>query len=303
MHGFALALLGESDRARDSCDAALRSSADLIEYAEGVSHATMALTSLAAGDATAACRAYDGAREKAGMGIHSAGIYGWAALAPLASGDLPAARRWADEVVSIAQGCYRAVGLASRARVEMAQGEPELAKNDLHDALSCAADTGTILGLPDTLECLAKLAADAAGPEAGRLLGSADAVRQRTDEVRLKIHQADHDAWVAALRNAMGDDDFQTAWAEGAALSTEEAIAYGLRGRGERKRPESGWASLTPTELDVVKLVGEGLANKDIATRLFISPRTVESHLRHVYSKLGLTSRVQLVQKAIRQAD
>src|SRR6476469_6415846 len=89
-----------------------------------------------------------------------------------------------------------------------------------------------------------------------------------------------------ALRNAMGGKDCDAAWNEGVALSTEEAIAYALRGRGERKRPSTGWGSLTPTELDVVRLVAEGLPNKDIATRLFISPRTVQSHLRHVYNKL-----------------
>jgi DNA-binding NarL/FixJ family response regulator len=58
----------------------------------------------------------------------------------------------------------------------------------------------------------------------------------------------------------------------------------------------------TPTERDVVRLVSEGLANNDIAGRLFVSPRTVQTHLTHVYSKLGLASRVQLVQEAGRHS-
>jgi DNA-binding CsgD family transcriptional regulator len=118
--------------------------------------------------------------------------------------------------------------------------------------------------------------------------------------VRFKIYDAGCQASVAVLRNALDENDFDAAWAEGAALSTEEAIAYARRGRGQRKRPTSGWASLTPTELDVVRLVSEGLANNDIAARLFVSPRTVQTHLTHVYTKLGLSSRVQLVQEAAR---
>src|SRR5258708_37168634 len=120
--------------------------------------------------------------------------------------------------------------------------------------------------------------------------------------VRFQVHQAGYESSVAALRDAMEEADFDAAWAEGAALSTEEAIAYAQRGRGERKRPASGWASLTSAEQEVVRLVCDGLPNKDIATRLFVSPRTVQAHLTHIYTKLGLTSRVQLAQEAARRA-
>jgi DNA-binding NarL/FixJ family response regulator len=80
---------------------------------------------------------------------------------------------------------------------------------------------------------------------------------------------------VDVLRNSMGDAEFEAAWAEGAALTTEQAIAYPQRGRGERRRSSTGWASLTRAELDVARLVSEGLGNKEVAERLFVSPRTV----------------------------
>jgi DNA-binding CsgD family transcriptional regulator len=151
--------------------------------------------------------------------------------------------------------------------------------------------------------CLAALAGEAGSHrEAVRLFGAAHAIRQRMRAVRFQVWDAGYEDSLAQLRNAMGQPGFDSTWAEGAALSSEEAIAYAQRGRGRRKRPTSGWASLTPTERDVVRLVGEGLGNNDIATRLFVSPRTVQSHLTHVYTELGLTSRVQLAQEATRHA-
>jgi len=193
------------------------------------------------------------------------------------------------------------VALDERARVAIAQGEPDLAECDAHDALVAGTDIGSVLITADALECLAVLAGAADDHRrAARLLGAAQAIRQRSGIARFQIYQAGYESALGEVRNALGDTEFETAWAEGAALSTEEAIGYAQRGRGERKRPPSGWASLTPTEHDVVRRVSDGLSNKDIAARLFVSPRTVQTHLTHIYAKLGLNSRVQLVQEASR---
>jgi DNA-binding CsgD family transcriptional regulator len=64
--------------------------------------------------------------------------------------------------------------------------------------------------------------------------------------------------------------------------------------RGARQRPADGWESLTATERAVSLLVAEGLTNGAVARRLYISPHTVNSHLRHVFAKLGVSNRVAL---------
>jgi DNA-binding CsgD family transcriptional regulator len=167
-----------------------------------------------------------------------------------------------------------------------------------------AMSVGAYLFGPDILECLAPLAAGARRrQDAARLFGAADAARQRMAVVRSRIYQEAFDSALTTLRKTVGDSEFDAAWAEGASLSNDEAIAYAQRGRGERKRPTTGWASLTPTELDVARLVSEGLGNKEIGARLFISPRTVQTDLTHVYAKVGLTSRVQLAQEAARHGE
>lgn len=224
-----------------------------------------------------------------------------AAEAALACGDLASARHRADDALEVAPGFYRMTALTVRAFIAIAQGEPSNAERDAHDALTLAAHTLGYARVADTLECLARLAVDDGNPQyAARLLGAAEAMRQRMGNPRFPMYQAGYEATVTAVREALGQQAFDDTWADGAALSTEEAIGYAQRGRGQRRRPSTGWAALTPTELDVVRLLSEGLPNKDIATRLFISPQTVQTHLTHVYTKLGVSSRVQLVQEAAR---
>ena len=228
----------------------------------------------------------------------------WAAVAALACGDTARARRWVDDAVSATKGMFLCLALGVRARVHVAEGNHEQAATDAYDGLAIVAAMRAYLCAPDFLECLGEVAGAAGNSEhAVRLLGAASAIRQSLALPLFKVYDDQYHALITSLRNALSDNDFDSAWTEGAAMSADEAIAYAVRGRGERKRPSSGWESLTPTELDVVRLVSEGIPNKDIATRLFVSPRTVQSHLRHVYNKLELTSRVQLAQEAARRNE
>ena len=298
-----LALQGHATAAHAAAQSALATSESMGGNAQDTVCSMFAWAALAAGDAAAARRAADEAlrlttpvRDAFSKGVNPI------AEAELACGDLTAALRSADDTLALVPGWYQMNNLTVRAFVGIAQGEPEQAERDAHDALAVAARTGGCMRVADTLECLVRLAADNGNhPYAARLLGAAEAIRQRMGHARFPMYQAGWDAAVTAVREALGQNDFDTAWAEGAALSTDEAIAYAQRGRGARKRPTSGWESLTPMENDVVRLVAEGLGNKDIGARLFISPRTVQTHLTHVYAKLGLTSRMQLVQEAGRR--
>ena len=99
---------------------------------------------------------------------------------------------------------------------------------------------------------------------------------------------------VAGLEDAIGPQAAAEAIAAGTSLTVEEAARMARRSRGARKRPPTGWDSLTPAERDVVDLAVSGLTTPQIAGRLFVSPNTVKTHLSQAYAKLGISSRAQL---------
>jgi DNA-binding CsgD family transcriptional regulator len=85
------------------------------------------------------------------------------------------------------------------------------------------------------------------------------------------------------------------------ALPWEQRAEAELRATGEtvRKRDVSAAEQLTPQELQIAGLVAEGLTNKEIAAQLFLSPRTVDYHLRKVFTKLGIGSRADLIRAGL----
>ena len=83
---------------------------------------------------------------------------------------------------------------------------------------------------------------------------------------------------------------------EGASLaSIDVPRTTPAEGRGTRGRPGAGWDALTPSELKVITLVAEGGPDQEVAGALFVSLATVKTHLTHVFQKLGIRNRTQLV--------
>jgi DNA-binding CsgD family transcriptional regulator len=197
---------------------------------------------------------------------------------------------------------YRGRALLGRARAALMNGEEARAESLGHDGLDVFAGASDPLGVSDALELLGDVAAMwDSHVEAVRLATAGDAIREACGGRRFPFEDASFEIVLASSRDAMGEEAFERARAEGAAMSIEEAVAYAARGRGERKRPSAGWESLTPTELDVVRLAARGLSNPEIAQKLFIARNTVKVHLSHVFSKLGVTSRAELAAEATRR--
>jgi predicted ATPase/DNA-binding CsgD family transcriptional regulator/Tfp pilus assembly protein PilF len=191
-----------------------------------------------------------------------------------------------------AQACYRLGQLAQ------SQGDHYQAETSYHHALGLWEETGRLPNTAKALEALAGLAADQdRGEYAARLFAAAHAFWETTGCLRPPSEQATYDADLTAAQQGLFSDEFAAAWEQGHVLSMREAVAYAVKGRGPRQRPTTGPASLTPAEHQVARLAADGLTNPEIGQRLFVSRRTVQTHLAHVYAKLGISSRKQLTQQ------
>jgi DNA-binding CsgD family transcriptional regulator len=194
------------------------------------------------------------------------------------------------------------LALQGMGKLARSQGDQDRSESLHHEALGLFQEARNKLDAVEALESLAGLAALAEScREAARLFGAAEALRESIGYMRFLVERERYEADVALVREGLADKEFARAWEEGRAMSLDEAVAYASRGRGERKRPSTGWASLTPSELQVVRLVAKGLSNPQIGERLFVSKRTVQTHLKHVFPKLGVTSRAELASEATRR--
>jgi DNA-binding CsgD family transcriptional regulator len=180
-------------------------------------------------------------------------------------------------------------------RLAAARGDWALAQQHALAHLDACVEGGHLTYVPPCLDALGEVAAGLGHDEdAVRLFAAADGARTELGAVRVPAEDEHWSSIEDRLREALGPDGYEAARAEGAKLSTEDALEWARRARGSRKRPPGGWESLTPTEARVVELVAEGLTNPQIGERMFISRATVKTHLAHIFKKLDVHSRTEL---------
>jgi predicted ATPase/DNA-binding NarL/FixJ family response regulator len=187
--------------------------------------------------------------------------------------------------------------------VEWLEGDPRAAEARVKDAARIGDRIGHRWGMATSLEALAWAAGSSGRPErAALLLGASAAVWHELGSVVPPYWQAYHDGCEAAARAALDEGRYRACWQEGYALSRAQATAAALDDQdtvaAARPAPAAAAADgafeLSARELEVARLVADGLSNPAIASALFVSVATVKTHVSHILAKLGLDSRTQL---------
>lgn len=211
-------------------------------------------------------------------------------------GSLRAGRKLEGSISSASARHLSDAGFSvASAIVALARGLQTNDEDELHAALPTLVEMEEEILIAACLEALAEISADQRSfEESARLCGAALALRERAGHASIRCS-------MASAHEALGADAFDAIVEEGKKLSMQEAVDYAARGRGERKRPSSGWSSLTPTELKVAGLVAEGLSNPQISERLFVSRRTVQTHLYNIFAKVGVSTRAELAAEMVRR--
>jgi non-specific serine/threonine protein kinase len=178
---------------------------------------------------------------------------------------------------------------------------------EVRKALRAKYELGDQLGMAYALEVLGWLAAREGRPErAAWLLGATDPLWQRAGQ-RLSgsaALQESHRTAEAGARGALGDKRYTALAAGGERRPLAVVVAHALADADALRGNESAsgmdadgspaGGALTSREREIAVLVASGLSNREIGTRLFISKRTVDAHVEHIFGKLGISSRVQL---------
>jgi predicted ATPase/DNA-binding CsgD family transcriptional regulator len=134
-----------------------------------------------------------------------------------------------------------------------------------------------------------------------RLWGASEALRDAIGSHLTPAETSVYEPYIAAARAQVDEASWEAAWSEGRQMTSDEAIEYALKTEEPSVTPKET-AGLSARELEVLRLVAEGLTDSQVAERLYLSPRTVGYHLRSIYRKLGVPSRAAAAKAAVERS-
>jgi ATP/maltotriose-dependent transcriptional regulator MalT len=234
----------------------------------------------------------------------------------LSQGDAVKARELAEESLALFRETggrnYVAEVLCLLASVEAHQGDYTAARVRYKESLALAREIGNKLAIAPALEGLGGVVvAKGEFTWAAWLWGVAEGLREALGTPLPPVDRDAYERSVAIAGLQLGEKIFAAAWAEGRGMSLEQVLAaqepatilpstsVALSSTPLAKSPALYSDGLTAREVEVLRLVAQGLTNVQVAEQLIISPRTVNTHLTIIYSKIGVSSRSAATRYAI----
>jgi ATP/maltotriose-dependent transcriptional regulator MalT len=229
-------------------------------------------------------------------------------------GDLERATALFEEAAELVQGQGSRSGLefplGNLGWVALLRGDLERAKALHKESLALCRELNNKTLASDRLERLACVAgAGGEAERAARLFGAAGALREAIGVPPDPPMRTLEEPYLVGARSQLEEGAWAKAWEEGQAMSLERAIEYALleeepstttSSSEQRSAPAPEHpAGLTSREVEILGLVATGLTNAQVAGRLFLSPRTVDTHLTSIYHKLGVSSRAAATRFAL----
>jgi predicted ATPase/DNA-binding CsgD family transcriptional regulator len=188
--------------------------------------------------------------------------------------------------------------LMATSQAHWRQGDTALGEAQAREGAAAKHALDDRAGLQGLLQTLAWMASQrAAHRRAATLLGCAERARRSSALSFQEGFRAQHEESSALALKGLGQGPFAVAHAEGLAMTIDDAVAFAIEDRLPGRTTTAKTTTRTPLtkrELEVARLIADDMTTREIASTLFISERTVETHVTNMLNKLGLNSRVQL---------
>jgi DNA-binding CsgD family transcriptional regulator len=225
-------------------------------------------------------------------------------LAPLLNGEPEPARRCFEEGLAAARAAGDRIAahqaLYKLGLLALAERDLDRADEYLREGLSLADEVRDIINAPYFVKGLGQVAGlRGQAAFAVRLLGAAETALRATGSAPYRYipDEALQESIFSAARDTLGEAAFDEGWRRGRAMTLQEAVEYALQPPAPEEPvspPTTAYpAGLSAREVEVLRLVANGMTNAQIARELYISPRTVNAHMGSVYHKIGSHSRAE----------